>query len=795
MSLSPLVDRKYSISDFIVVKQQTRHPCLNILKTNVWSHKNFSNQFFKISNYQQKLPFYSLRHKTLRTTNYMCSKTYPNSINDNQTENLFRPNFSIKRPWPIQSQSANDYFSESFSSLHSKWKPFFTSFSAGPFLKCYQEKDFFIRSPFLDLETQRKKPNKNNQTDIVSSNQVMSSQASFETSRLEKLTSFDKSRWRLNQGSKSSNEAFKNNSKTKLPLISNLWSSSVFCSYSFYAISTKSDLLLQNLISFSNLNSSLSLPLEINDRQSPNNEIKDELVFSQPKNTKVNNTWIPNINEIKLSQKNLPTYKKNFEGQKTQTQYQQTNTNQFLNIKPFIKSFDKIIQKILKSQDQHNSTNHFTLNYYYHWQKAVHLAILDRFKKKFNYKKNKLKYNWYKNQHHDSFFLQYPKKNIDYANQSSINALKNKYLIRQFKDYERYFGNPLRRSISKKIEFSFSAGPFYNLILPIKLHKKLTTSKLKKANQHLKSWKSILSTAEANMYFCFIYPLFIQNCNLPWQKSKHIFCIPKHWFNRITISFKSPLQLTCFSYLSKTVNINTALNTNTPIDQRRKKNMSASTSVIPTLNQMSETLFSSFLSPVAYTQLSSSSNQTHQPLLHNKIFKNISLPVHHISIQNKGSYGIMSYFTIKESLNSIYKVNYIVESQAFESKPMSELAFFSDQNNRIFKPQIGRQNAHNIKFENIQRDSFTIDSLTVSNFLNGTYSFVPSKNIIINSFNEFINSQINNSQTKNENEYIQIDIWTNGELSPRQALLNAFRKLFELFYNLSKYNCLKPIEI
>ena len=81
------------------------------------------------------------------------------------------------------------------------------------------------------------------------------------------------------------------------------------------------------------------------------------------------------------------------------------------------------------------------------------------------------------------------------------------------------------------------------------------------------------------------------------------------------------------------------------------------------------------------------------------------------------------------------------------------------------------------RFENIQRNSINTDSLTVSNFLNETYSFVPSQTIISNSFNELINSQINKSENENENEYIQIDIWTNGELSPRQALLNAFRKL------------------
>ena len=57
-------------------------------------------------------------------------------------------------------------------------------------------------------------------------------------------------------------------------------------------------------------------------------------------------------------------------------------------------------------------------------------------------------------------------------------------------------------------------------------------------------------------------------------------------------------------------------------------------------------------------------------------------------------------------------------------------------------------------------------------------------------------SQMNEKQTKTMiNEYIQIDIWTNGSISPRQSLLNAFKKLFELFYNLSKYNYFKPIKI
>ncbi len=46
---------------------------------------------------------------------------------------------------------------------------------------------------------------------------------------------------------------------------------------------------------------------------------------------------------------------------------------------------------------------------------------------------------------------------------------------------------------------------------------------------------------------------------------------------------------------------------------------------------------------------------------------------------------------------------------------------------------------------------------------------------------------------RNQNEYIQIDIWTNGSLSPRKSLLNAFKKLFEIFYTLSKDNFIKPI--
>ena len=128
--------------------------------------------------------------------------------------------------------------------------------------------------------------------------------------------------------------------------------------------------------------------------------------------------------------------------------------------------------------------------------------------------------------------------------------------------------------------------------------------------------------------------------------------------------------------------------------------------------------------------------------------KNISSPGEtmgwdRIHMDNKKYYEMVGYFTIKESLNSIHKVNYIVESHSvgFQPMPMFEM-----------------------------KQQGTLDS----------------------GLTDFQTSQFKREEEK---EYIQIDIWTNGSLSPRQALLDAFKKLFELFYNLSKYNCLKPIEI
>ena len=50
--------------------------------------------------------------------------------------------------------------------------------------------------------------------------------------------------------------------------------------------------------------------------------------------------------------------------------------------------------------------------------------------------------------------------------------------------------------------------------------------------------------------------------------------------------------------------------------------------------------------------------------------------------------------------------------------------------------------------------------------------------------NSYFN-RINSTENDIKNEYIQIDIWTNGSISPRQSLVNAFQKLFELFCNLS----------
>ena len=787
---------KFSAS-FVFNSKQKKRPFFNVLNQNAWSYKNFDNlvsknkktinrftkdwlpelsfpnQFLEIYDYQ-KSPFYSIRQKTLGTTNFMCSKTYPMVINENQTQRIFKPNYSASRPdfeispkaysqktqtqtlsnslqkydsylpdltsdW--QTQQSDDFFFKSFSSLRSKWRPFFTGS-----LRHFQEKN--SSSKLESVQFASLKQSENNEKYLLSYNHQVTP---------EKLTSLRKQKWTesLIQGSKGSNPediSSKNNFKMKSPLISNLWSSSFFCSYSLYAILTKSDLFLQNLIEVSRANS----------------------------RAYDNDSLTPNNNDIRVFGANLRDYQKNLEEpfilKKMQSQYEESDADEFLDIKPSIRSlYDKTIQalpavsrpifslrekiksakrwggtqKILKSQN-HQSVNYFVPSYYYHWQKAVYFAMIRRFKN--NDQRKITRFHWSKNKYNKQYFSQYPKKNIDYVNQYFINVPKSKYWFRRLKKNEQYFGNPLRRRISKKWL------NFYNIILPVKLYEEFKTRKFKKNIHVIKSWKSIILTAEADIYFCFRYPLFIKNCNLPWQKSKYVFAISKHWLNRITVYLKSSFKLT---YLPKTVNINKRLNTGLLM---------------------------------TYTQLSSSSNKTHQTLLHNKVFKNNTLPVQ-MQTQNQGSYGMVGYFTIKESLNSIYKVNYIVESHG-ESKSISELTFHSDQNDKVIRASNSIENTQTIKrFEDIQRDSVNTDSLTVSNFLNGTYSFVPSKTIILSSFNELVNSQINKFETENENEYIQIDIWTNGELSPRQALLNAFRKLFELFYNLSKYNCLKPIEI
>ena len=56
-------------------------------------------------------------------------------------------------------------------------------------------------------------------------------------------------------------------------------------------------------------------------------------------------------------------------------------------------------------------------------------------------------------------------------------------------------------------------------------------------------------------------------------------------------------------------------------------------------------------------------------------------------------------------------------------------------------------------------------------------------------------NQISQSINDKKVEYIHIDIWTNGSISPRQSIMNGFKKLFELFYNFSKYIPLKIIEL
>ena len=49
----------------------------------------------------------------------------------------------------------------------------------------------------------------------------------------------------------------------------------------------------------------------------------------------------------------------------------------------------------------------------------------------------------------------------------------------------------------------------------------------------------------------------------------------------------------------------------------------------------------------------------------------------------------------------------------------------------------------------------------------------------------YYSNQINPIENNIQNEYIQMDIWTDGSISPRQSLVNAFQKLFELFFDLS----------
>ena len=122
----------------------------------------------------------------------------------------------------------------------------------------------------------------------------------------------------------------------------------------------------------------------------------------------------------------------------------------------------------------------------------------------------------------------------------------------------------------------------------------------------------------------------------------------------------------------------------------------------------------------------------------------------------------LRYFKIGDNLHLIHKVNYSVETQRgprYASRPPSENRTRGDSY---------RNKTHSNK---MQPPLYT------------PVGFSREKGIrkVEENFNEL------------HNEYIQIDIWTNGSLSPRQSLLNAFKKLFEIFYTLSKDNFIKPI--
>ena len=199
-----------------------------------------------------------------------------------------------------------------------------------------------------------------------------------------------------------------------------------------------------------------------------------------------------------------------------------------------------------------------------------------------------------------------------------------------------------------------------------------------------------------------------------------------------------------------------------------------------------------------------------------------------LDIKNKGSYGMVGYFTIKTNLNSIHKVNYIVESHPVSSSPphqriSSSLPFTPQESNRVLAPYFGPVcHTHPPFSDKSETKRGQLPSpqgpITMSErgqntgpitLAGSVFSFSsqhkPPGNHLFTRFldetgewhnhSAVLSRKSNGLDPEDDSESIQIDIWTDGSLSPRQALLNAFKKLFELFYNLSKSNYLKPIEI
>lgn len=197
--------------------------------------------------------------------------------------------------------------------------------------------------------------------------------------------------------------------------------------------------------------------------------------------------------------------------------------------------------------------------------------------------------------------------------------------------------------------------------------------------------------------------------------------------------------------------------------------------LLPKLKQRNNAQVQGWFSPFSITLLSSSSNEIYKDLL-NLIDKDVYQQIYEAA---DNRYLAVTRQLINKrrqsgdaTINNDYPVFPIKHSNQLGGHPQLLTKKESNQIVSYFTIKDNRLPGHYI-----YKVNYIVES-TPHELIHHTQNLSPFQNY-----------------QENDKEYILIDIWTNGELSPRKALLNAFKKLFELFFNLIKYNLLKPIEI